>query len=109
VTAPYRKVRDGVLLDVRVTPKSAAARLAGLHTAADGMVSLAIKVTAPPDKGKANAAVIGVLAEAFGLPKSTLSIAAGETSRRKTVHISGNPEGLAPRIEAALKTLTAKG
>jgi len=108
VTGPYRKVRDGVLLDVRVTPKSAAARLAGLHTAADGIVSLIVKVAAAPDKGKANAAVIGVLAEAFGLPKSTLSIAAGETSRRKTVHISGNPEGLAPRIEAALKTLTAE-
>ena len=108
MTGPYRKVRDGVLLDVRVTPKSAAARLAGLHTAADGMVSLTVKVTAAPDKGKANAAVIGVLAKAFGLPKSALSIAAGETSRRKTVHISGNPEGLAPRIEAVLTTLTAE-
>jgi len=101
-------VRDGILLDVRVTAKSAATRLAGLHTAADGIVSLAVKVSAPPDKGKANAAVIGVLAEAFGLPKSTVSIAAGETSRRKTVHISGNPEGLAPRIEAVLTTLTAE-
>ena len=108
MTVLYRKLRDGIVVDVRVTPKSASTKLAGLHTAADGTMSLAVKVTAPPDKGKANAAVIGVLAEAFGLPKSTLSIAAGETSRRKTVHISGNPEGLAPRIEAALKTLTAE-
>jgi uncharacterized protein (TIGR00251 family) len=101
-------VRDGILLDVRVTPKSAATRLAGLHTAADGSVSLAVKVTAAPDKGKANAAVIAVLAEAFGLPKSTLSLASGETGRRKTIHVSGNPDGLAARIEAALKTMTTE-
>jgi uncharacterized protein (TIGR00251 family) len=100
VTGYWRKVRDGILLEVRVTPKSAATRLAGLHTAADGQVSLAVKVTAPPDKGKANAAVIAVLAEAFGQPKSTLSLAAGETGRRKTVRISGDPDGLAAKLMA---------
>ena len=97
-----------MLLAIRVTTKSSRDQVTGLHKGTDGSVSLAVKVSAPPDKGKANAAVIGVLAEAFGLPKSTVSIAAGETSRRKTVHISGNPEGLAARIEAALKTLTAE-
>ncbi len=108
MTRPYRKVRDGILLDVRVTPKSAATRLAGLHTAADGAVSLAVKVTAPPDKGKANAAVIAVLAEAFDQPKSTLSLVSGEAGRRKTVHISGHPDGLAARIETALKTISTE-
>jgi len=106
VTGPYRKVRGGILVDVRVTPKSASTRLAGLYVAADGQVSLAVKVTAPPDKGKANAAVIAVLAEAFGQPKSTLSLASGETGRRKTVHISGDPDGIAAKIDVALKTLS---
>ncbi len=98
MTGSYRKVRDGMLVDVRVTPKSASTKLAGLHTAADGAVSLAVKVTAAPDKGKANAAVIAVLAEASGQPKSTLSLASGETGRRKTVHISGNPDALAAKL-----------
>ena len=96
----FRRRPDGILLDVRVTPKSAASRLAGLHTAADGQVSLAVKVTAPPDKGKANAAVIAVLAEAFGQPKSNLSLASGETGRRKTVHITGDPDALAAKLMA---------
>ena len=108
MTGPYRKVRGGILVDVRVTPKSASTRLAGLYVAADGQVSLAVKVTAPPDKGKANAAVIAVLAEAFGQPKSTLSLASGETGRRKTVHISGDPDSIAASIDAALKTVSEK-
>ncbi len=106
MTGYWRKVRDGILLDVRVTPKSAATRLAGLHTAADGAVSLAVKVTAPPDKGKANAAVIALLARAIGQPKSALSLASGETGRRKTVHISGDPDGLAAEIDTLVKTLS---
>jgi uncharacterized protein (TIGR00251 family) len=101
-------VRDGILLDVRATPKSAACRLAGIHTAADGTVSPAVKVTAVPDKGKANGAVIAVLAEAFDLPKSSLSIAAGKIGRQKTVHISGSPDGLAAKIETALKPMTTE-
>ena len=98
MTGYWRKVRDGILLDVRVTPKSATSRLAGLHAAANGSVSLAVKVTAPPDKGKANAAVIALLAEAFGQPKSSLSLASGETGRRKTVHISGDPDALTAKL-----------
>lgn len=108
MTVLYRKVRDGIVVDVRVTPKSASTKLAGLHTAADGTMSLAVKVTAPPDKGKANAAVIAVLAEAFGQPKSALCLASGETGRRKTVHISGDPDGIAASIDAALKTVSEK-
>jgi len=57
-------------------------------------------VTAAPEKGKANAAVIEVLAEALGLPKSALRIVSGETSPLKTVEIDGDaglPGVLPPR------------
>jgi len=47
-------------------------------------------VTAAPEKGKVNAAVIEVLAEALGLPKSALRIVSGETSPLKTVEIDGD-------------------
>jgi hypothetical protein len=80
-----------MLLSLRVTPKSSRSEVSGLHVAADGQVSLAVKVTAPPDKGKANRAVIETLARATGLPKSAFAIVSGETDRHKSLLVTGNP------------------
>lgn len=87
---PLRPSPDGALIAVRVTPKSSRNEVTGIHAAADGALSLAVKVSAPPDKGKANKAVIAVLAEAFGLPKSAFTIHSGETGRNKVVTVAGN-------------------
>jgi len=94
VTSPFRSGKGGLLLSVRVTPKSSRDEVTGLHTAADGAVSLAVKVTAVPDKGKANRAVIETLAKAFRLPKSAFQLVSGETDRNKTLLVSGNPAEL---------------
>ena len=91
MTSPLRPGRGGLLLAVRVTPKSSRDAVAGLHTAADGAVSLAVRVTAAPDKGRANKAVIGLLAKASGLPRSAFAIVSGETERCKTLLVTGNP------------------
>ena len=93
------------LLAVRVTPKASRNELKGLYTAADGTVSLSVKVTAAPDKGKANAAVISLLAEKFGIAKSTLALVKGETDRNKTFQFSGPIEPL----EALIASLTNTG
>lgn len=61
---------------------------------------LRVRVKAVPDKGKANAAVIGLLAKALGVPKSALTLIAGDTARLKTIDIAGDPAQLAARIEA---------
>lgn len=50
---------------------------------------LAVRVTAPPDDGKANAAVERLLARRFGVPKSSVAITRGQTSRHKIVEVSG--------------------
>lgn len=92
----------GLLLAVRVTPKSSRDEVAGLYAAADGAVSLAVKVTAPPDKGKANKAVIETIARAAGLAKSSLSLVAGETDRNKVLLVTGNPAGLEALIAMKL-------
>jgi len=105
VTSPLRRARDGLLLSVRVTPKSARDQVAGLHAAADGSVSLAVKVTAPPDKGKANKAVIEVLAKAARVAKSSFRIVAGETDRSKTILVAGNQAA----IEAWIAALGSEG
>ena len=102
MTPALRPGRGGWLLSVRVTPKSSRNDVTGIHTAADGAVSLAVKVTAPPDKGKANKAVIETLAKVSGLPKSVFSIVSGETDRSKTLLVTGNPAELEALISLKL-------
>jgi uncharacterized protein (TIGR00251 family) len=93
-----------VLLSVRVTPKSSRDEVTGLHLAADGSVSLAVKVTAPPDKGKANKAVIEAIAKAARMPKSAFSLVSGDTERSKTLLVTGNPAGLEALIALIVNT-----
>ena len=93
------------LLAVRVTPKASRNEVTGLYTAADGGVSLSIKVTAAPDKGKANRAVIDLLAKKLGVAKSTLAFVKGETDSNKTFQISGPIHSL----EALIASLTNTG
>ena len=94
----------GGLLAVRVTPKASRNEVTGLYTAADGAVSLAVKVTAAPDKGKANAAVTHLLAKKLGVAKSRLTLVKGETDRNKTFQISGNTEPLEALIASFTRT-----
>ena len=70
-------------IHVRVTPR---AKRASLDTQSDG--TIVVKVTAPADDGRANAAVIEALAEHFGVPKRRVVIVQGLRSRRKLVEIS---------------------
>ncbi len=65
----------------------------GVMPTPDGQ-ALKIAVTAPPDKGKANAAVVELLAKAFGVAKSSVAVIAGDTDRRKVLRISGDPVAL---------------
>ena len=66
----------------------------------DGSAVIRVRVTAVPDKGKANAAVIVLLAKALGVPKSAISVVSGETARLKTIAVAGDPAVLAGRVEA---------
>ena len=61
------------------------------HNRIDGLRAgrLLVRVTAPPVDAAANTAVIAVLAEAFGLPRQSIQIVSGATSRNKTIEITG--------------------
>ena len=61
---------------------------------------LRLRVKAVPDKGKANAAVIALLAGALEVPKSALSVVGGHSSRLKTLALLGDGGMLARRIDA---------
>lgn len=96
---------DGARLFVRASPGARKNAIEGVWRGADGEARLAVKVTAPPDKGKANAAILKLLAGALGLGKSALTVAAGETSRLKTIDVKAEKKALA----AALKKLGERG
>jgi uncharacterized protein YggU (UPF0235/DUF167 family) len=53
-----------------------------------------------PDKGRANAAAIALLAKLLGVPKSAVTLIAGDTARLKTVAIAGDGAGMAARLAA---------
>lgn len=74
--------RHGAILILRVTPN---ARQAALTV--DGDV-IHVRVTVVPEKGKANAVVLKMLAKALGVPKSRLTIVSGATGRDKRVRIA---------------------
>ncbi|HTS17117.1 MAG TPA: DUF167 domain-containing protein [Verrucomicrobiae bacterium] len=69
---------------VRVTPR---ARQAKVQRQADG--SLKVYVTAPPEDGRANEAVVEVIAEWLGVKRRDVEIIHGATSRNKVVQVMG--------------------
>jgi len=81
---------DGCVLAVRLTPKASRARIEGLETDAEGRAWLKVSVTTVPENGKANAALIALLAKAWRLPKGAFAIASGATARRKTLRIDAS-------------------
>lgn len=77
----------GDTLNVRVTPKAAANRIKVEHLA-DGSQLIRVYVTTVPEDGKANREVIKLLAKQLGLPKSSLTITHGLTSKDKVIKIA---------------------
>lgn len=83
-TLNLTETADGVLIPVKVVPGASRDRIAGVL---DG--ALKINVAAPPEKGKANKAVIALLARVLGVRKNHLAVVAGQTSPRKTIAATG--------------------
>ncbi len=84
---------------MRATLNAGADRIDGTELRDDDSAVLRVRVRAVPDKGKANAAVIALLAKALGVPKSAVTLVSGETARLKTVEIEGDPVALAAALD----------
>ena len=80
VTSPDGTVR----LNVRVIPRSPRTTIDGIR---DGR--LLLRVTAPPVDDAANEAVVTALASALALPRRAVRIVTGQTSRNKTIEMTG--------------------
>jgi uncharacterized protein (TIGR00251 family) len=100
---PFAVAAGGLTVSLRVTPRARRERIEGIVEDAGRGTALKVAVTAPPDGGKANAAVIALLAKAWRVPKSSIEIVRGASDRRKVVRIAGDGAALAERIAAWLK------
>lgn len=81
---PFRPTARGVRIDLRVIPRSPRNAVDGPR---DGR--LVVRVTAPPVDDAANEAVIAAVADALDVPKRSVRLVAGRTSRNKTVEVDG--------------------
>jgi uncharacterized protein (TIGR00251 family) len=91
-----------VRVAVLVSPKASRDRIVGGVVEANGRRLLKIAVRAAPEGGKANDAVIELLAKAVRLPRRDLEVRTGAASRRKTVLVSGDPALLLKRLDTLL-------
>ncbi len=92
---PWTRIADGIVVAVRVTPRGGRDRLGGSGGGDGEGTWLAARIAAPPADGKANMALIALVAAAFGVPKRAVAIVAGDTARRKRLRITGDPVALA--------------
>jgi uncharacterized protein len=102
---PLVTVADGVIVTVKLTPKSRREGIDGLSEEpgrAGPERALKVRVAAVPEDGKANAALIALLAREWDLPRTTLTLASGATQRLKRIHIKGDPNSLAAKVKASL-------
>lgn len=98
---PLVAARGGVHLKIRLQPRARQERLVGLVEAAEGC-ALKAAVTAPAESGRANEALLLLLAREWAMPRRDLAIVAGHKSRSKIVHIAGDPETLRAKLAAIL-------
>jgi uncharacterized protein len=94
-------IPDAIEFEVHVRPRASRSALAGVH---DGV--LALRVSAPPADGRANDAVIELLAKTFDVRASAVEIVRGASARRKLVRIRGDVEQLSAIMHKTRATIT---
>ena len=101
---PFEPVAEGVPIHVRLQPRARRAGIEGVVAEAEGRAHLKVAVTAPPEDGKANAALIALLGKTWKLPKSAFEIVGGATDRRKTLLLRGDSASLLAALRARLES-----
>ena len=100
---PWQASSDHLRLSIRLTPNGGRDAIDGVETGSDGECHLKARVSAVPEKGKANKALIALLAKSLGIPKSSISLVSGDTARKKILRIDGDPEDLIGKLNAMRK------
>lgn len=100
---PWRYSTAGISIALRVTPRGGRDDIDGIEQLADGRSVLKVRVRAVADGGEANKAVLVLLAKSLGVPKASVKLLSGATSRLKQIAIDGDPA----RLGETLRQLTS--
>ncbi|MBX5001280.1 DUF167 domain-containing protein [Rhizobium lentis] len=100
---PWKLFGDHLRLAVRLTPNGGHNAIDGIEADGGGETHLKARVTSVPEKGEANKALILLIAQSLRIPKSSVSLASGETARKKILRIEGDPEDLVKKLEMLLR------
>jgi uncharacterized protein YggU (UPF0235/DUF167 family) len=87
--SPFTKTDKDIRVSIRLTPNASNNRIIGIVADEKGKGVLRIAVTALPEHGLANTAMISFLAKQWSLPKSSLTLRNGSKDRNKTLSIKG--------------------
>jgi len=105
VDGPITVTRDGVRVAIRLSPRARSDRLLGVAAAAEGGRVVKASVTAPARDGRANEALLQLLARAWRLSRRDLSIVVGAASRNKIVRVGGEPHQLIAKLSSEIASL----
>jgi uncharacterized protein YggU (UPF0235/DUF167 family) len=99
---PFAEHAQGVTLAVRLTPKSGRDAVEGTAAGPDGRPHVKARLRALPAEGAANTALIRLVAKWAGVPRGSVSILSGTTSRSKILLVRGDAKVLAERLRGLL-------
>ncbi len=91
-----------VMVAIKLSPKSAKDQLMGVCFDQYDNAYLDVKIRAIPEKGQANVALIAFMAKQLRIPKSNISLAAGSTSRYKTLQIEDDFQAILQKLSELL-------
>lgn len=97
--SPVSVADGGFRVAVRLTPRGGSNKVQGVAFDAQGAALLRVSVTAPPEDGKANAALVKLLAKELRVAKSAIAIVSGHQSRNKLVELQLSAASDRERIE----------
>ena len=100
---PWRFSTTGIGIALRVTPRGGRDGIDGIERLSDGRSVLKVRVRAVADGGEANRAVLALLAKSLGVPKASVRLLSGATSRLKQIAVDGDPA----RLDEALRQLAS--
>jgi uncharacterized protein (TIGR00251 family) len=100
---PWRFSTTGIGIALRVTPRGGRDGIDGIEQLSDGRSVLKVRVRAVADGGEANRAVLALLAKSLGVPKASVKLLSGATSRLKQIAVDGDPA----RLDEALRQLAS--
>jgi uncharacterized protein (TIGR00251 family) len=90
---------------VHLTPQASSNKIEGWARDENDREILRVKVTAFPEEGKANEALIRLLSKALGIPQSRIFLVSGESSRIKQVEIPGEMRDIKYHLQLNKKKL----